>query len=81
MNLLGENIAALRKEKGMTQEALASEIGVSAQAVSKWENNTNMPDIQILPILADLFDVLSADSALYLLHQNSPAPFQKHTLL
>lgn len=57
MNSLGENIASLRKEKGMTQEALASEIGVSPQAVSKWENNTNMPDIQLLPILADLFDV------------------------
>lgn len=57
MNTVGENIAALRKQKGFTQEALASAIGVSAQSVSKWENNTNMPDIMLLPIIADVFQV------------------------
>ncbi len=57
MKSIGENIAALRKKKSMTQEALAAEIGVSAQAVSKWENGTNLPDIQLLPILADIFGV------------------------
>ena len=57
MNTLGENIASLRKKKGMTQEALADAIGVSAQSVSKWENNTNMPDILLLPIIADIFEV------------------------
>lgn len=57
MNTVGENIAALRKQKGITQEALASAIGVSAQSVSKWENNTNMPDIMLLPIIADVFQV------------------------
>lgn len=57
MKSIGENIAALRKKKNMTQEALAAEIGVSAQAVSKWENGTNLPDIQLLPILADIFSV------------------------
>lgn len=55
MNTLGETIAALRKKQGLTQEALANLIGVSAQSVSKWENNTNMPDISLLPLLADLF--------------------------
>lgn len=41
MKSIGENIAALRKKKSMTQEALAAEIGVSAQAVSKWENGVS----------------------------------------
>lgn len=57
MNTIGENIAAFRKQKGFTQEALASAIGVSAQSISKWENNTNMPDIMLLPIIADIFQV------------------------
>ena len=57
MKTIGENIAALRKKHNMTQEALAAEIGVSAQAVSKWENGTNLPDIQLLPVLADVFGV------------------------
>lgn len=57
MKSIGENIAVLRKNKGMTQEALASAIGVSSQAVSKWENGTNLPDVALLPILADIFEV------------------------
>lgn len=55
MNTIGENIAALRKKRNLTQEALANLIGVSAQSVSKWENNTNMPDISLLPVIADFF--------------------------
>ncbi|MDE7248453.1 MAG: helix-turn-helix domain-containing protein [Lachnospiraceae bacterium] len=55
MNTIGETIATLRKKQGLTQEALANLIGVSAQSVSKWENNTNMPDISLLPLLADIF--------------------------
>lgn len=54
---LGKRIAALRKEKGMTQEQLAEKVGVSAQAVSKWENDVSCPDITLLPLLADLFGV------------------------
>lgn len=57
MKTIGENIANLRKQKGLTQENLASMIGVSTQTVSKWENNTNMPDITLLPIIADVFDI------------------------
>jgi len=56
-NTIGERIAVLRKSKGFTQEELASAIGVSAQSVSKWETGTTMPDILLLPVLADLFDV------------------------
>ena len=54
---LGNKIAELRKERGMTQEALANELGVSNQAVSKWEANQNCPDIQLLPQIADIFGV------------------------
>lgn len=57
MKTVGEKIAELRKAKGMTQEELATTIGVSTQSVSKWENNTNMPDIMLLPIFAEIFGV------------------------
>ena len=42
---LGRRIMALRKAKGWTQEQLAAQLGISAQAVSKWENNVSCPDI------------------------------------
>ena len=58
---LGNKIAELRKEKGLTQEALANALGVSNQAVSKWEANQSCPDIQLLPQIADFFRV-SVDS-------------------
>ena len=57
MKTIGESILNLRKSKNLTQENLASMIGVSTQTISKWENNTNMPDITLLPIIADLFDI------------------------
>ena len=41
----------------MTQEALAEVIGVSAQTISKWENSTTYPDVALLPVIADVFDV------------------------
>lgn len=57
MKTLGEKIAELRKERAMTQEELAGTIGVSAQAISKWENNVSMPDITLLPLIAYIFGV------------------------
>ncbi len=57
MKTIGTKIAELRKQKGMTQEELGALIGISAQSVSKWENEISMPDITLLPILADLFDI------------------------
>lgn len=54
---IGERIKYHRKRLGMTQEQLADRIGVSAQAVSKWENNLSCPDISILPELAALFGI------------------------
>ena len=55
--MMGEKIAALRRAKGMTQEELAATVGISAQSVSKWENSVTMPDIMLLPVLADIFEV------------------------
>jgi transcriptional regulator with XRE-family HTH domain len=57
MNTIGEKIAELRKARGMTQEELSSVIGVSPQSVSKWETGTTLPDILLLPVIADVFDV------------------------
>ena len=54
---IGKRIAQLRKEKGMTQEELSQKMEVSAQAVSKWENDQTCPDISLLPKLAELLGV------------------------
>ena len=51
---LGKRIATLRREKRLTQEELAEKLGVSAQAVSKWENDQTCPDISLLPDLAGI---------------------------
>lgn len=56
-NILGENIARLRKERGMTQEDLAGELNVSYQAVSKWETGVSSPDISNIKQLAQFFGV------------------------
>ncbi len=54
---LHSQIAFLRKQHHMTQEDLAKELGVTNQSVSKWESGQCCPDIQLLPIIADLFSV------------------------
>lgn len=54
---LGYKIKQLRYKAGLTQEQLAEQLGVSAQAVSKWENAVAMPDITLLPALAGVFGV------------------------
>ena len=54
---IGTQIAQYRKDKGITQEALANQLNVTNQAVSKWESDQCCPDIQMLPKLADLFDI------------------------
>lgn len=58
---IGKNIAELRKNSGMTQEQLAEMLGVSAQTVSKWENEVTMPDIMLLPVIAGCFDITVDD--------------------
>ena len=54
---IGKNIAELRKSSRMTQEQLAETLGVSSQTISKWENEITMPDIMLLPVIADCFDI------------------------
>ena len=53
---IGENLRRLRAAKGLTQEQLAEVLGVSAQAVSRWENSGAYPDITLLPGLAVFYD-------------------------
>lgn len=52
-----ENLKSCRKARALTQEALANYLGISFQAVSKWERNESYPDITILPEIADFFGV------------------------
>ena len=58
MNLpIGENIKRLRIEAGLTQRMLAYELGVSIQAVSKWEQSRSYPDLDLIPKIAQLLGV------------------------
>lgn len=58
MNIrLGEKIRTLRKAKNISQEVLAQYLGVSFQAVSKWENGSAMPDVAMIPAIATFFEV------------------------
>ncbi len=54
---LGEKIRALRKQKNISQEVLAEHLGISFQAVSKWENGDTLPDVAMIPAIAIFFDV------------------------
>lgn len=54
---LGNQIKALRLQRGTTQEALAQHLNVSPQAVSKWEREAAMPDVQLLPAISAYFGV------------------------
>ncbi len=55
--MLSENIKNLRKEKGMSQEELASKLNVVRQTVSKWEQNLSVPDSEMLIKIAEVFEV------------------------
>ena len=54
---IGEKIRSLRKQKNVSQEVLAQYLGVSFQAVSKWENGSAMPDVAMIPAIASFFEV------------------------
>ena len=53
----GQRFAKLRKKLGLRQEDIAEKVNISAQAVSKWENDLSAPDISTLPLLADILNV------------------------
>ena len=76
---MGARIARSRKEKGMTQEALANALGVSNQAVSKWEGGVCCPDIQLLPSLCDTLG-LTLDELFGRERKEAPAAADDHIL-
>ena len=53
----GRILLELRKERGWTQSTLAKKMNLSAQSVSKWERGTSYPDIELFPVLAEIFNV------------------------
>lgn len=53
----GKQLAALRREAGLTQQALGEKLGVSNKTISRWENGNYMPDIALLPMISELFHV------------------------
>ena len=54
---IGAFLKTLRKEKNLTQEQAAEQLGVSNRTVSRWETGTNMPDISLLQVIAELYGV------------------------
>ena len=58
---IGKNIAKYRKAKGLTQEELGAKLGVTNQAVSKWESEVSMPDIMLLPEIATVLNITLDD--------------------
>ena len=54
---LGKKIAYYRKNKNITQDELAKQLGISNQAVSKWETGQSCPDVELLPKIADIFEI------------------------
>ena len=54
---IADRIQHLRKSRGISQEELAEQIGVSRQAVSKWESGQSTPDLEKIILLSDYFDV------------------------
>lgn len=69
---IGKRITALRRKKGLKQEDLAQMLEVTAQAVSKWENDLTCPDISLLPKLASILGV-SVDELLSGKQEQQPA--------
>lgn len=68
---LARNINRYRKEKGLTQEELAQRLGLTFQAVSKWENALTLPDISVLPSLSHALDI-NIDKLLGYVSQGKP---------
>ena len=72
---IGENIKRLRKAQDITQEKLADYLGITYQAVSKWENGTALPDITLIPPLARFFGI-SADQLMAINHDQNDAEIE-----
>lgn len=55
--MIGENIKAIRKNKGMTQEELAIKLNVARQTISKWEKGLTVPDAEMVQKISEILDV------------------------
>lgn len=66
---IGSRIKEFRKKSGLTQEQLAESIGISFQAISKWENNISLPDVSLVPKLAQIFGVTTDEIFAYNLEE------------
>ena len=79
---LGEKIKSLRKQKNISQEVFANYLGVSFQAVSKWENGNTMPDVTMIPAIASFFGVSTDelfDFNLYEIEKNVEAIIDEYS--
>lgn len=79
---LGEKIKSLRKQKNISQEVFANYLGVSFQAVSKWENGNTMPDVTMIPAIASFFGVSTDelfDFNVYEIEKNIEAIVDEHS--
>ena len=72
----GNMVAALRKEKGMTQLELAEKMGVTDKAVSKWERDLSFPDVSSIPKLAEILGV-SVDELMQVKAESKEEPLKK----
>lgn len=83
---IGTRIARYRKAKRMTQEGLAEQMGLSSQAVSKWENDLSCPDISLLPKLCQVLGVTcdmlltGSDSEVQMVPEPARKPIEELTL-
>ena len=75
---LSDNLRALRKQKGYSQEQLAERLNVSRQAVSKWESDNGYPEMESLIILSDLFECTIDDLLKNDLTQHNPTAKQAY---
>ena len=73
MDNFGERLAALRKERGMSQEELAEKLQLTRQTISKWETGASTPDLELLMRLAEVFGI-SMDC---LLREEKPSIMKK----
>ena len=71
--MINEKIAELRKRKNITQEELARALGVTNQAVSKWESSQCCPDISLIPEIADYFGVTTDELFGHDVKEDEPA--------
>ena len=77
MESIGNNIKKIRKQLGLTQEELAMHVGVTPQAVSRWENGTGMPDISLVVPLAKTLRV-STDSLFGINEEKSDIVYSRY---